>query len=236
MLFEKEKIIDETLLEEPFDSLRVELRDLDVEIKAGEDYEIHYSGKASEKPTVELDNDVAVIKQPKKKAIRGIYVSVNFSEEKLTITIPNDKVHTLKNTKITTASGDVVISGIIGNDLKINLASGNLKINDVFLENAQVNVASGDIDIDQLEIMNLQVKTASGDINIEDSKFWGTAELVAVSGDSTVSTTRFRTYNLKTVSGENRLFDKVSSKPIQQGQGQNPELKMSAVSGDNTVR
>lgn len=235
MFFKKEKIVDETLLEEQFNSIRTELKSLDLEIKTGDNYEVHFSGEESKKPTVEMVDDTVIIKQPKKPEIRGIYVSVNLSAEKLVIIVPKDKTKTLDDIRLSSASGDIAISNIIGEDLKVNLASGDLKLKNVFLENGEINVASGGIDIDQLETMDLQASAASGNIKMKDSKFWGTADLSAVSGNLTVSGTSFRTYNLKTVSGESRLFNS-SSKSIKKGTGQKPELKLSTVSGNNTVK
>ncbi len=105
--------------------------------------------------------------------------------------------------KISTASGNVSISGVAG-EVKANSASGDVKIDQVE-GNVQANTASGDMEITQVngsvqvnaasgDIKVLKVagmvsaRTASGDVEVELTRIEGTGELkfASASGDVTV--------------------------------------------------
>lgn len=247
MLFgnKNSKVIDEVLFSRQFnesnkplfDEIDGDVKDLDITFKVGKGYEVRFHGKEENKPDVKVEDGVLKIKQSRRPKNHHIIIEINVSSSNYGLIITTPKDIPVDKVSINSASGDLSFDETIAQDVKLSLASGDLHLKQASFENAMIDLVSGDAKLENVEATNLKINSASGDINLNECNIVSLASLSAASGDLTVAATGFRTYELQTMSGDCRLFNKEASDSIlEQGKGQEPILKMSAASGDCIVR
>ena len=109
----KNEYVNEILSNDSFTNLKLDLIDLDLKIKAGDHFEVHYSEPVDKKPSLAFNENLLEIKEPKverkpgkfwKKGIIEINIVTDKDRGELVITVPEDQhLHMLNASSV---SGD----------------------------------------------------------------------------------------------------------------------------------
>jgi DUF4097 and DUF4098 domain-containing protein YvlB len=110
--------------------------------------------------------------------------------------------------------------------LKISTASGDIKISGIKADKLDTITISGDTDLEATSIQTLALKTTSGDIKIDDN-FANEMDLKSISGDVSVKSPKLESanYALKTLSGT--ITNPYENKPTAKN-----NITIQTVSGD----
>lgn len=233
------KTIDQVLSNDSFDALRVDFKSLNLEVKAGNKFEIKYHGSEYKKPEIDEDDGVMNVKEPDvrdkeiKRWEKGFFkIEVHSSHDgEVTITLPQETE--LEQFDLHMMSGNVRMKQFAINDLQVESMSGNLDGKTLKLGTIDISVTSGNINLDEVRAKAGEISLTSGDFRLENSRVSDKLEVSTVSGDNLVKNIQVGRCHLSTVSGNNRIFGKKSKKAEISGNAS--LLKMATVSGDNTV-
>lgn len=231
--------IDEIISNDPFELLNVNFKSFDLEIKAGEKFEIHYHGPKYRKPTVKVDHDETIIKEPdlKEKEIfhweKSFFkMEIHSSKGKVTIMVPKETELTEVNLNL--ASGDVRLSSLKISSLELESNSGDVDGENLRIASLDLSATSGDVAFNRLRLISGDISVTSGDTRLIESRIEHELSISTVSGDNLVKNTQVAEANLNTVSGENQIFgEKKTHGSV--GQQDGSFLRMNTISGDNLI-
>ncbi len=220
----KNEYVNEILSNDSFTDLKLDLIDLDLKIKAGDHFEVHYRGPVDKKPSLVFNENLLEIKEPKverkpgkfwKKGIIEINIVTDKDRGELVITVPEDQhLHMLNASSV----------------------SGDLDLKKVEVEDAKLTTTSGDIDFINVIVNHGKVKLTSGDFKMKNSEVGDELRVSTTSGDTLVENTKVAQYQLSTLSGDNSLFGKRGVAAQRGDEHDKSTLILSTLSGDNTVR
>lgn len=148
--------------------------------------------------------------------------------ERLELHTVNGDVRILQDFKtiqLTSASGDVTLSGDFCGDMTLQTASGDLTLRGTFAGETSVQTASGDMDLQGRFSRDVRLKTASGCILASAASFSQALQANTVSGDIELNDVLSGPAVLHSTSGEVTL-DRFCGE----------SLTMETVSGDLTLR
>lgn len=248
MLFDKNKKdevknVNTVLTNAAFTQLHVKLTDLDLAVVSGDHFEIRYRGAEDKKPSVTQTGDAIELKEPKVERRNGkiwqkklIKVELVTTDDigKVTVVIPKD--HKLNQLDVDLTSGDAKMQDLLLNDLKYSSASGDLKIETVQVQKLKIEVTSGDVKLRDVGVSTGKIDLISGDFKMEDSNISDNLTVATTSGDNVVENTEVDQCDLSTVSGDNSIFSGQNTHAQIGKEINGSHLKMSTLSGDNTVR
>lgn len=239
----KNEYVNEILSNDSFTNLKLDLIDLDLKIKAGDHFEVHYSGPVDKKPSLAFNENLLEIKEPKverkpgkfwKKGIIEINIVTDKDRGELVITVPEDQhLHMLNASSV---SGDSSLENLKLEALMGFAVSGDLDLKKVEVEDAKLTTTSGDIDFINVIVNHGKVKLTSGDFEMKNSEVGDELRVSTTSGDTLVENTKVAQYQLSTLSGDNSLFGKRGVAAQRGDEHDKSILILSTLSGDNTVR
>ncbi len=239
----KNEYVNEILSNDSFTDLKLDLIDLDLKIKAGDHFEVHYRGPVDKKPSLVFNENLLEIKEPKverkpgkfwKKGIIEINIVTDKDRGELVITVPEDQhLHMLNASSV---SGDSRLESLKLEALMGFAVSGDLDLKKVEVEDAKLTTTSGDIDCTDVVVNQGKVKLVSGDFKMKNSEVGDELRVSTTSGDTLVENTKVAQYQLSTLSGDNSLFGKRGVTAQRGDEHDKSTLILSTLSGDNTVR
>lgn len=239
----KNEYVNEILSNDSFTNLKLDLIDLDLKIKAGDHFEVHYRGTVDKKPSLAFNENLLEIKEPKverkpgkfwKKGIIEINIVTDKDRGELVITVPEDQhLHMLNASSV---SGDSSLENLKLEALMGFAVSGDLDLKRVEVEDAKLTTTSGDIDFINVIVNHGKVKLTSGDFKMKNSEVGDELRVSTTSGDTLVENTKVAQYQLSTLSGDNSLFGKRGVAAQRGDEHDKSTLILSTLSGDNTVR
>lgn len=239
----KNEYVNEILSNDSFTDLKLDLIDLDLKIKAGDHFEVHYRGPVDKKPSLVFNENLLEIKEPKverkpgkfwKKGIIEINIVTDKDRGELVITVPEDQhLHMLNASSV---SGDSSLENLKLEALMGSAVSGDLDLKKVEVEDAKLTTTSGDIDFINVIVNHGKVKLTSGDFKMKNSEVGDELRVSTTSGDTLVENTKVAQYQLSTLSGDNSLFGKRGVAAQRGDEHDKSTLILSTLSGDNTVR
>lgn len=239
----KNEYVNESLSNDSFSDLKLDLIELDLTIKSGDYFEIYYRGPVDKKPSLTLSEEKMEIKEPEvkrksgkfwKKGIIEINVVTDKDRGNLVITVPRNCQ--LNEIKANSVSGDLVLEGLELKTLIGFAVSGNLDLKKLQVKNAKLTTTSGDIDFTNVVTNQGKVKLTSGDFKMKNSEVLAELRVATTSGDTLVENTKVSQYQLSTLSGDNSLFGKRGVAAQIEDESDKSSLILSSLSGDNTVR
>ena len=239
----KNEYVNEILSNDSFTDLKLDLIDLDLKIKAGDHFEVHYRGPIDKKPSLVFNENLLEIKEPKverkpgkfwKKGIIEINIVTDKDRGELVITVPEDQqLHMLNASSV---SGDSSLENLKLEALMGFAVSGDLDLKKVEVEDAKLTTTTGDIECTNVVVNQGKVKLISGDFKMKNSEVGDEVKVSTTSGDTLVENTKVAQYQLSTLSGDNSLFGKSGAAAQIGDENNKSRLILSTLSGDNTVR
>lgn len=209
---EEMQYVDNTVDVEVFDSIDVELGNVDVEIKQGECYQVQYHMTSFDKPVIEVkDNNLIIRNEEDKVATYGWSFGmfglrnaslVNEEQKKLIVTIPKNVK--LENVKACSEFGDINAYDLQMESLEIKADSGDLSLQKIETVNGTILAEFGKVNLEEIEAVELVVEAASGNVSFEDISA-DIVEVVAEYGDVVMKDLNGETCTIKAQSGECNL-------------------------------
>ena len=119
----------------------------------------------------------------------------------LTVHLPKSYAEEMQTIKVSTASADLTVSGVVADKLIFDSASGNLEATDMVLDYLNADTTSGDVQIEQSNSnCRAEVETTSGVITLTGA--YSEADLDTTSGDVAISSfSALRELEIETTSG-----------------------------------
>lgn len=237
------KTVDETLYNDEFEKLNVELVDIDLELAGGDKFEIHYHGPEDKKPLVSKEDDLIKVKEPKVerkngKTWKNKFVNISIVTEndvgKLVVTVPANNELVEVNDHLT--SGDAKVKNIQLHNLNHDSVSGDLKLENTKLKTVNLKAVSGDIKLKRTLLEQGNVNLASGDFKMENSQILDSLTVMTMSGDNKVENVEVDQCDLETASGDNSIFGGRADHAQLGKELNGSRLILSTLSGDNIVR
>ncbi|ABX27168.1 DUF4097 family beta strand repeat-containing protein [Lactobacillus helveticus] len=235
--------VDKILTNEAFEELQVDFADINLAIESGDHFEVHYHGTEDKQPVVTQNEQQLRLKQPEtdrkngrfwQKGLFKIEVVTSSDVGKVKITIPKD--HHLREAYIGLASGDTKMRDINIDELEFGSASGDLKIDKLNVNKLSLSIVSGDAKLDQVKIDSGNADLTSGNFILKNSQIMKILAVTTVSGDNLIENVEVDQCDLTTLSGDNTIFGGNATHAQIGKETNGSHLKMSAVSGDNTVK
>lgn len=235
--------VDKILTNEAFEELQVDFADINLAIESGDHFEVHYHGPEDKQPVVTQNEQQLRLKQPEtdrkngrfwQKGLFKIEVLTSSDVGKIKITIPKD--HHLREAYIGLASGDTKMRDINIDELEFGSASGDLKIDKLNVNKLSLSIVSGDAKLDQVKIDSGNADLTSGNFILKNSQIMKILAVTTVSGDNLIENVEVEQCDLTTLSGDNTIFGGNATHAQIGKETNGSHLKMSAVSGDNTVK
>lgn len=215
-----------------FKNLKVNVSEVDVEIKTGDKFNVKYVGDNYHEPTVKLQNETLTLAQTKHNphfrhnvsfridAKDGIVFSdkTNY-KNKLVVTIPEDTSIDELNGRID--DGKVTLNNVTMKNTKLSLAESELNLNHAQLDNVKItaddtdmkfdnsNLSVGNIDTDNGSIIfnrgslrQVGIKVSDGDVTIDNVSLEG-GNLDVENGDININNTQVQAgYQIKNIDGD----------------------------------
>lgn len=240
---EKVKNVDVVLTNDSFNELHADFTDLDLTVSSGDYFEIHYRGPEDKKPVVDQNENAITLTEPKVNRENGkiwhkkfVRVQLVTGEDigRVAVEIPKDKK--LDQLDVDLTSGDAKMEDLLLDNLKFDSTSGDVKIKKAQIQELKIDVTSGDVKLSNVAVSTGNASLVSGDFRMKDSRITNSLNVSTTSGDNLVENTEVDQCDLNTMSGDNSIFGGQSTH-AQIGKEMNgSHLKMSTLSGDNTVR
>lgn len=163
--FGNKKVHSEEINLDNYNKLAMEGNIMDIELKEGEKFSVHYECTEGIDPICSVDNNTLTITQKKKKMW---FFGTGNQKCNVTIEVPQGTV--LEDMDVKLDVGDVTLNGIQNKATTISLDVGEIEINNSILGDTKVDVDTGDIDIKKSEFGNMEAQTDIGDIEISSIK------------------------------------------------------------------
>lgn len=144
-----------------YKKLSLEGNVMDIELKEGEKYSIHYECTDDLEPICSVNGDTLIIKQ-KKKRMR--FFGIGNQTCKVTIEIPQGTV--LEDMNMELDVGEITMNSIHNKATTILVDVGEIEIDKSILGDTKLDTDTGDINIMKSEFGNMEATTDIGDIEI----------------------------------------------------------------------
>lgn len=192
---EEMQYVDKTVDVEAFESMDVELGNVDVEVRQGESYQVQYHLTSWDKPVIEVKDKKLVIRNEEDEVatfgwsfgIFGLH-SGSLSEEerkKMIVTIPENVK--LEDMNVSSEFGDIDMADIQTESFDIKADSGhlslenmetgtgmilaefgNVTVNNMTGETSTITANSGDCTLDAVEVNRLSVTAEYGKVKLNE--------------------------------------------------------------------
>lgn len=154
---EEMQYVDKTMDVEAFDSVDVELGNVDVEMRQGENYQVQYHLTSWDKPVIEVKDRKLVIRNEEDKTatfgwsfgIFGLQIGSPSQKEqkKMIVTIP-------ENVKL--------------ENMKLNSEFGDINMSDLQMESCDIKADSGALSLDNIEAVNATILSEFGNVTVNN--------------------------------------------------------------------
>lgn len=240
---EEVKNVNEVLTNDSFTELHAEFTDLDLTVTSGDHFEIHYRGPEDKKPVVDQSENTIRLIEPKVDRENGkiwqrkfVKVQLMTDEDLGQVKVVVPKGQKLDQLDFILTTGDAKMQDLLLDNLKYNSTSGDLKIEKAQIQELKIDVTSGDVKLNNIAVSTGSASLVSGDFRMSNSSIADSLTVSTTSGDNLVENTEVDQCDLSTMSGDNSIFGGQSTH-AQIGKEMNgSHLKMTTLSGDNTVR
>lgn len=206
------------LTNKKFSSIDITAADADVIVKAGDHYQVSFTGNHRHQPTATVKSGRLILKQTiqSEKHSTGLFWHEREGACRVVITVPSQQV----------------LRG------KLDLSSGDLTVSQVSLTNVSLNNDSGDITLRQLTINGGHANLESGDFTASGLTLQSSYRVENSSGNNEVKRVTADGFHLKTDSGENELFnrDQDDGGSLTKNTHADRVLTLVSQSGDNEVK
>ena len=221
---------------EAFSSLQIDSEIMDVEIKKGDSYKLHYEcSKEKLIPTYAVENGKLTIKQKNKK---GLTLTFGSSGKcKMVLTVPEEKI--LSDIKIVSNTGDLIIADTVTEKSDIETDTGDVKVNNSNLGGLTLATDTGDVSFSGVTLGDVKLTTDTGDISMKDMTI-AEGDIESDTGDIKIEGIKIEAYNVSmdsdtgdiTVNGSNQ-GNKYNANA---SEGDGLTMKISTDTGDITVK
>lgn len=241
-----------------FESVKVNVNYLNVEIVRGDKYDVRYVANKAIGLDVDVVDGVLEISQQHFDGNFGFGIGFigDDMEQKLQITIPEDvdlknievagnsgdiKVSDMKLEKLNlkTNSGDVNVAGTkVSEGTTIRSNSGEVDVHDSDLRSPSITVANGNVSLFDSKLSNINVELRNGDFRADTNEFTGDNIVRNTNGDNAISgADRKLGYRITTRNGDNTLFDKRSERgTLSQNWNNKNRIEMTTNNSENDVQ
>ncbi|MBR5406020.1 MAG: DUF4097 family beta strand repeat protein [Lachnospiraceae bacterium] len=244
------EIVSDTIDLKDFDSLKLDVASIDVNISEGDSYKLEYTVREGMEPEITEDAGKLTVKQPS-TANMGFGFDLNTVANVYNITLPGAgsididaesssgeiTISGINVTgKIKASSGDIFISGSKGKDLSVKTSSGKISCDGVTADSAEFTASSGEIDLSGITADDVLCDTSSGDIDIKDSQVKD-VDCEASSGEVKIELDGKEddySYDISSSSGDIKVNGHKSEKKYEEDGGKG-KIKIKTSSGDIEV-
>ena len=220
-----------------FSSVNITGAIMDVEIRKGDSFKLHYEcNKEKFIPEYVVENGNLKITQKKSSGFTLFSFSSN-AKCMIVLTVPDGT--NLSDLKISSDTGDLIISDIVVEKANIETDTGDVKVNNANLGNLIADTDTGDIIFDGDTLADVKMTSDTGDITIKNSTMAG-VEIESDTGDIKVACgLKMESYNasLTTDTGSVNINGKSQGDKysVDSTDGTGLKMKMSTDTGDITV-
>ena len=165
-MFSGEKSVNEnkTIDLDDFSSMVVDTDIMDVTVKTGTKYSLHYEcSRESHIPKYTVENGTLKVTQKHKGGFHLFSFGTGGSA-KLEITVPEGV--SIKNLDVKSDTGEVLITGISTDTTKVSLDTGSLKTEKCHLGETNIETDTGDVVLTGSDFGGIKVENDTGDIKI----------------------------------------------------------------------
>lgn len=240
------------LSRQSFKQLKITAASAKVTIKQGQHFTVSYYGPRHPAVKAKVKHDSMVISQtPVTKSKHSFFWTINNQQDRIIITVPQSShlnklwirtnnelnISQLTAKQLNVISGDTNINSSQLENGQFKTTSGDLNLLDTVLINMQLTSTSGDISLNKVSLTNGAAKLTSGDFSGKRLMLNGRYQVKNISGDNTITKTKYNGAQLTTKSGDNQLgyrhqnsgrLTKISDEPNQ--------IILKNISGDNTIK
>lgn len=172
---EEMQYVDKTVDAEAFDSIDVELGNVDVEVRRGENYQVQYHLSSLDEPIIEVKDKKLVIQNEEEEfatfgwsfGIFGLHIGSPLEEEqkKMIVTIPENVK--LEDMKVHSEFGDINMTDIQTESFDIKADSGHLSLENMETETGTILAEFGNITVNNLTGEKSTITANSGNCTLE---------------------------------------------------------------------
>lgn len=153
----KPKVVNQTLTNRKFKSLRVRTQSSAVAVKAGKEFAVIYHGEENLKPEVDRDKDSLSIEQKPKRFHK------NDSEQTIVVTVPEK----LTLVKIDAQDGAVLINDLSAKSLAVGSEDSKITVNNLTTTSGtKLRTEGGNIVVRNSHFTGYQINASDGRIEI----------------------------------------------------------------------
>ena len=186
-----------------FSSVNVDLKNLDLDIKASDDnkFSISYNIETTDGMlplSYQVQNDALnIVEKNGHESSSYIHIDINFLQEmlgqshviensnKVTVYIP--KKTDLSGFSCKMGYGDINVESLNTHKAELQSEDGDITISDSTFKNLELSADLGDLEINDTILTNSQIEMMDGDVKAENISFSGENEFTSDLGDITLS-------------------------------------------------
>ena len=139
-----------------------------VTIVKGDSYNVTYKLYEQSKVDISVESGKLIIKRKAEKNNFNFGFFMDNVEPYIQITIPEDAE--IKDGKINSDAGSVILSDLEMNNLSLNVDAGEINLSDSTLNELTIEDNAGSVTFDNLTAKKANINTDYGDINVNDSE------------------------------------------------------------------
>ncbi|MCR5355945.1 MAG: DUF4097 domain-containing protein [Lachnospiraceae bacterium] len=233
-----------------FDSLKVDVASIDVNIQEGDSYRIEYTVREGMEPKITESSGKLTVKQPDSVGM-GFNFGFDTQPNVYNITVPKGSSIDIDaesasgeitirdidiSGKVEASSGDITISGSEGKELSVETSSGKISCDSVEVKSADFKASSGEINLSGITADEVKCNTSSGDVELKDSKV-SDVEMEASSGEIEIELDGDEddySYDISASSGDIKVNGQTAEKRFEKDGGKG-KISVKTSSGDIKV-
>ena len=188
-----------------FNSISIDVGTADISFAESKGNEVSVYCKEYEKikHSVKVEGDVLKITKVDERKWYEFFSIGGSAEVKVIISLPKEKMESLKSMQIDTSTGDIRLEGFnISGTLKLDTSTGDMHISKVKAGAVEINTSTGDSQLTDITAESLKFDSSTGDVIMTGSRFSGKMKFDTSTGDVKITDSDADTVYIDTSTGD----------------------------------